>query len=160
MEDGAELPDVVPIRPYLCPGCGARVTLPVGQELIIRGKPEMIGGSAVGLPKSWSFSAGSQVLHRCPDWSTARGRTVLQGSAGGVVLPMTAGSTLSKTAAKGKRCAVPGCARRDLTRDHIVPKCRGGLGMPDNIQILCRPHNEMKADLDQAEFQALLGVTW
>lgn len=63
--------------------------------------------------------------------------------------------------AAGFRCAVPGCESTDLTWDHIVPLANGGSRKSaSNRQVLCVPHNAMKGNRSQEEFQAMLGVTW
>lgn len=43
----------------------------------------------------------------------------------------------------GKRCAVCG-ACYDLTIDHILPISRGGRTTINNLQLLCKRHNEEK----------------
>jgi 5-methylcytosine-specific restriction endonuclease McrA len=35
---------------------------------------------------------------------------------------------------------------RDLTLDHIVPKSKGGQGIPENLVTACKPCNQRKAD--------------
>jgi 5-methylcytosine-specific restriction enzyme A len=45
----------------------------------------------------------------------------------------------------------PGCGQwfpiGELTRDHIVPQCRGGGSELPNLQLLCGPCNHRKGDL-------------
>ena len=36
--------------------------------------------------------------------------------------------------------------------DHIVPESKGGLGTPENLQIVLSKYNKMKADMTQEEF--------
>lgn len=64
----------------------------------------------------------------------------------------------------GHRC-VECAATKRLTLDHIVPLSKGGSNRQDNLQTLCVPCNEAKADLltigaiDLAIFRALrIGV--
>lgn len=50
---------------------------------------------------------------------------------------------------KGKTCKYCGVSHTDknpLTRDHIIPKSKGGTDDPTNIQILCYNCNQMKRD--------------
>ena len=45
-------------------------------------------------------------------------------------------------------CQYPGCGSTyGLEIDHIVPVSRGGRGKIENLQLLCRHHNELKSDL-------------
>ena len=50
--------------------------------------------------------------------------------------------------AQGGRCAICGLdfAPDKLTRDHIVPRAKGGGTQWDNIQLVCEPCNARKAD--------------
>ena len=48
-----------------------------------------------------------------------------------------------------QRCAVPGCLKRkDIQADHIIPLAGGGLDCKDNLQPLCRQHNNAKHAAD------------
>ncbi|MGH2571725.1 MAG: HNH endonuclease, partial [bacterium] len=59
----------------------------------------------------------------------------------------------------GGRCAyvgangVPCGSRHNLHVDHIEPFARGGPGTPENLRLLCAPHNQLEAD-------RLYGVEW
>lgn len=44
-----------------------------------------------------------------------------------------------------RRCRQCGASQR-LTIDHIVPRSRGGSDRSDNLQTLCEPCNQAKAD--------------
>lgn len=44
----------------------------------------------------------------------------------------------------GRRCAIEGCQKKELTIDHINPLMNGGNNYIDNLQILCRYHHEIK----------------
>jgi hypothetical protein len=44
-------------------------------------------------------------------------------------------------------CMKP-CKFTDATRDHIVPRSRGGIGLPNNLQLAHYACNKLKADLD------------
>ena len=41
---------------------------------------------------------------------------------------------------------------RDATFDHIVPRCRGGIGIKNNRALACRRCNALKADSDPADW--------
>lgn len=45
----------------------------------------------------------------------------------------------------GYRCVQCG-SRRELTLDHVIPKAQGGAHTVDNLQTMCGPCNNMKAD--------------
>jgi 5-methylcytosine-specific restriction endonuclease McrA len=48
-------------------------------------------------------------------------------------------------------CAVPGCDRLladGFHVDHVIPISKGGSNWPDNLQLLCPPHNQSKATKD------------
>lgn len=45
------------------------------------------------------------------------------------------------------------------TRDHKLPKSKGGTNDPRNIVLACRPCNTEKADMTVAEFREYLEVT-
>jgi 5-methylcytosine-specific restriction endonuclease McrA len=52
----------------------------------------------------------------------------------------------------GKQCAFVSagglrCTERGgLEIDHVVERARGGTGQPENLQVLCRGHNKLKAE--------------
>lgn len=59
-------------------------------------------------------------------------------------------------------CVCPYCegtmaryGRRAPSRDHKVPRARGGSDHPDNIHICCRRCNEDKGSLDHDEYLAV-----
>lgn len=51
-------------------------------------------------------------------------------------------------------CGAPNGGTREtaLTMDHIVPRSRGGLTTDENLQALCKPCNEAKADWGEGEY--------
>lgn len=59
-----------------------------------------------------------------------------------------------KCAAYDHRCAYCGEAKK-LTRDHVIPLCRGGSDNIDNIVPCCKPCNSRKARRTSAEYLAL-----
>lgn len=63
------------------------------------------------------------------------------------------------------RCAY--CAKplhwTEATRDHVVPRAKGGKTKLSNLRVSCQPCNQRKADLDLEEFRDLYfggGVFW
>ena len=56
-----------------------------------------------------------------------------------------------KSAKKG-RCVYCNIATKHLTKDHVVPKSKGGANDPTNIVWACRPCNLSKADRTPAEW--------
>lgn len=60
----------------------------------------------------------------------------------------------------GTTTTLTGCKRRAnwkaATKDHVVPRCRGGTRKRDNVVLACFRCNNEKADLTEAEFRALL----
>jgi 5-methylcytosine-specific restriction enzyme A len=50
-------------------------------------------------------------------------------------------------------CSVPGCHDLDLTADHIIsPLLGGGPLDPNNVQVLCRTHQNRKGDQQRRRF--------
>jgi 5-methylcytosine-specific restriction endonuclease McrA len=51
----------------------------------------------------------------------------------------------------GHRCLV--CGRPDnLSMDHIIPRCRGGVSKAHNLQTLCRSCN-VKKDIEYTDYR-------
>lgn len=50
-------------------------------------------------------------------------------------------------------CAYCGAWAAKLTKDHIIPKSRGGKTVPENIAWVCRDCNRDKADLLLSEWR-------
>jgi len=48
---------------------------------------------------------------------------------------------------------------QDLTLDHIMPKSRGGAGIPENLVTACKPCNQRKADRTPEEAKMPLVTT-
>ena len=46
--------------------------------------------------------------------------------------------------------------KRNWTRDHVIPRSKGGEDCFENIVEACAPCNVMKADLDVEEFRIVL----
>ena len=57
-----------------------------------------------------------------------------------------------------QRCAVPGCRRKDIQADHILPLALGGLHCRLNLQPLCGHHNASKRASDPIEFARRNGM--
>ena len=57
-----------------------------------------------------------------------------------------------------QRCSVPGCRRKDIHADHIVPLAKGGLDCKANLQPLCQRHNNAKHAADPIDFRRRLGM--
>ena len=57
-----------------------------------------------------------------------------------------------------QRCSVPGCRRKDIHADHIIPLANGGLDCRDNLQPLCLHHNASKQAADPIAFRRQLGM--
>jgi 5-methylcytosine-specific restriction endonuclease McrA len=52
-------------------------------------------------------------------------------------------------------CAAPGCTWRledGFHVDHVIPIARGGSNWPDNLQLLCPPHNQSKGARDPKDW--------
>ena len=43
-----------------------------------------------------------------------------------------------------QHCSMPGCLRKEIQANHIIPLAKGGLDCRDNFQPLCRLHNAIK----------------
>lgn len=126
-----------------CRGCGAKVRPELGVDMRCEAVAKWAG-------RVWLFTdQHGGVLHRCAEWQAKPSR-----SRGFLPSGELTGWY------RGKSCVVPGCDRGSVTRDHIVPVSKAGTNDPSNLQPLCSFHNNLKADMSQAEFQALLGVTW
>lgn len=41
-------------------------------------------------------------------------------------------------------CATPGCSRRAVVADHIIPRAKGGTDTLDNLRGLCIVHHNMR----------------
>ena len=56
--------------------------------------------------------------------------------------------------ARDRTCRLCGATRDDavLEVDHIVPRSKGGTNDMDNLQVLCRPCNQGKSNLDATDF--------
>lgn len=51
-----------------------------------------------------------------------------------------------------KRCVYCGKVTKKLTKDHVIPKAKGGAKHSSNIVMACRPCNQVKADRTPAEW--------
>ncbi|MEM4284048.1 MAG: HNH endonuclease [Candidatus Caldarchaeum sp.] len=104
------------------------------QDLIFWEYAKLIAESAVGDRKNWGF-----VMHTFKQLKSGK----LQWS-----------STLrewEKEHQLGCRCAYCGCTSA-LQKDHIIPRCRGGMDHPDNVVWACEKCNQEKGDRDPFEW--------
>lgn len=59
-------------------------------------------------------------------------------------IPLTIKADL--VALYGPHCLFPGCTETELTFDHVISVAKGGSHTMDNLQLLCRFHNNSKHD--------------
>lgn len=53
----------------------------------------------------------------------------------------------------GEQCMYPGCKRKELTVDHVVPLSIGGSHTWGNAQILCGFHNSQKGNRNSEDYR-------
>jgi 5-methylcytosine-specific restriction endonuclease McrA len=51
----------------------------------------------------------------------------------------------------GGECQIRGCEQAGSTMDHVLPRCKGGSTVWENIALMCGYHNHRKADRTLAE---------
>lgn len=85
--------------------------------------------------KKWKGLNWEKVL----TWSRTR-RAKKKGN-GGTITATEWQSVLEKYSNK---CLYPGCNRTDIQMDHVVPLALGGTHTIDNVQPLCKHHNNSK----------------
>ena len=57
-----------------------------------------------------------------------------------------------KTGVKLRCCVYCGRVAKNLTKDHVVPKSKGGATGASNIVLACKPCNQVKADRTPAQW--------
>lgn len=50
------------------------------------------------------------------------------------------------TVRDGGECQVRGCDLPGTTMDHVLPRCKGGVTVWENVALMCPQHNHRKAD--------------
>lgn len=107
--------------------------------------------------KAWRVRNPERWKKMQSDWRRANPERISQLNAKRRALDANADGKLTPadvrriTATQKGRCACCKKKRR-LSVDHIIPLSKGGTNWPNNIQMLCRPCNSAKHDIDPITF--------
>ena len=126
-------------------------------RVLKRHKVVRVEGDLVQLDVSGiTFAQQSRLIADCnqkiADFLISRGRGVWTGM---IQLEPVSETVRYRVIARDRTCRLCGAGPDDspLEVDHIVPRSKGGGNGENNLQVLCRPCNRGKSNLDDIDFR-------